>query len=216
MRYVRSVSAVVTLIGINAYPIWGVFWGGWDLYSLFMVYWVEVLVNTVAVIPRLYRSETKLRSRVATAAPSGNVAQQPIDVQPPQLAKTMMYGAAIMTCYGLGVLSSTDFAAQRPAGFVFPWGAIGLIVIGYTLSELLHLVGWKQNPMIITTSSPELVTLLGKFITINVILSILAFTAGADTAIPHVALVAMVTIKLVLDIVQHSERFKQRGGDMVI
>ncbi|MBI4139122.1 hypothetical protein HY479_03155 [Candidatus Uhrbacteria bacterium] len=44
LQPLRSSVSVVSLVVANAVPLFGVLYGGWDLYTIFMLYWVESAV----------------------------------------------------------------------------------------------------------------------------------------------------------------------------
>jgi hypothetical protein len=217
--------ALLALIGANLLPLAGVLFGGWTVWEVLLVYWIESGIVGLFSVPRILLAAGSSANSTFSMTING----RPVDVSGPETPVDglhvypenvpiagffcLHYGI-FWVVHGVFVLSFPLFVGGVEGGTLFgTLAAVGLAVAGLLVSHGVSFVtNYVGRAEYRHTSAGERMSVpYGRVVVLHVTIILGAFLVGSLGS-PLPALVLLVVLKTAIDLAAHLREHRRAGG----
>lgn len=223
-----ALPALLALVGANLLPLAGVLFGGWTVWEVLVVYWIESGIVGLLTLPRIL-----LAAGSGTDATfSMRINGRPVDVSGPEnpvdglhvYPENVPIAGFFCLHYGIFWVVHGTFVLSLPVlaggvggvggvgGLVGTLGTVGLAVAGLLLSHGVSLVtNYVGREEYRHTSAGERMSApYGRVVVLHVTILFGAFLVGSLGS-PLAALVLLVVLKTGIDLAAHLREHRRAG-----
>jgi hypothetical protein len=224
-----TLPALLALVGANLLPLAGVLFGGWTVWEVLLVYWIESGIVGILTLPRILLAAGSSDESTFSMTING----RPVDVSGPEnpvdglhvypehvpiAGFFCMHYGIFWVVHGAFVLSLPQFVGDAGGvggvgGLLGTLSTVGLAVAGLVVSHGVSLVtNYVGREEYRHTSAGERMSApYGRVVVLHVTILFGAFLVGSLGS-PLPALVLLVVLKLGIDLAAHRSEHRRATG----
>jgi hypothetical protein len=192
---------ILSLVLANLVPILGVFFLGWNLFSIMFFYWLESAVIGVYNIPKMFMAQISEESDPDAARTSAIFTSTKIF----SVVFFIVHFGIFMIGHGVFI-----FALFGPIELTVTSVLLGIVslFISHGVSFKTNFIDGKEYEKV--NLSQQMFAPYQRIILMHVSIFVVAFVVSIVGA-PNIALVVMVLLKMALDLVAHAREHSRLG-----